>query len=138
MVQSQPDPVQTQSYTIMLSIMQQYCDLTLSVDILKISNIPFLMTISKHIKFGSAGKLDILENKTIISHFNVFIGVNVIRGFWGTIILANNQFESMRGNLADIGAIVNIVSLDEHRPKIEWYNCTTKEVKSAYNVLSFQ
>ena len=70
-----------QSFTIPLSIMQQYRDFTLSTDVKKVNNIPFLMTISRHIKFGSAGKLDALDNKTIINHFKVVLGVYATRGF---------------------------------------------------------
>ena len=77
---------------------------------MKASGIPFLMTISKHIKFGSAGKLDSLDNKTIISHFRVVVRVYATRGFRVSITLADNQFESMQGDLADLGAIVNISS----------------------------
>jgi hypothetical protein len=138
-VYSQPDGVRTQSYTIPLGIMAKYRNITLSADLMKVNGIPFLMTISRQIKFGSAGKLDTLENKTIISHFRVVIGVYASRGFRATIILADNQFESMRGELADLGAIINIVSRDEHVPEIERYNHTVKErVRSAYNILPFK
>ena len=119
--------------------MQQYRDVTLSTDVMKVNNIPFFMTISRHIKFGSAGKLDALDNKTIISHFKVVLGVYATRGFPVTIILADNQFESMRGDLATLGVIINVVSCDEHVPEIKGYNRTIKErVQAAYNVLPFK
>ena len=138
-VRSQPLPVRTQSCTILLSIMQQYWNVSLSADVMKVNGIPFLMTISKHIKFGSAGKLDSLDNKTIISHFRVVVRVYATRGFRVSIILVDNQFESMQGDLADLGAIVNIVSRDEHVPEVERYNRTIKErVCSVYNILPFQ
>ena len=41
---------------------------------MKVTGIPFLMTISKHIKFGSAGKLDNMNNSHIIKHFKAVIG----------------------------------------------------------------
>ena len=44
--------------SIPMQVMQQYRDVTLSADVMKVTGIPFLMTISKHIKFGTAGKLD--------------------------------------------------------------------------------
>jgi hypothetical protein len=137
-VWQQPKTVQTQSYTIPASIMQQYKDVILSADVMKVNGIPFLTTISRHIKFGSAGKLDSMENKTIVQHFKVVIGTYALRGFRVTIILADNQFESMRGDLADLGATVNIVSRDEHVPEIERFNRTIKDrVRAAWNVLPF-
>eukprot|EP00804_Cyclotella_cryptica_P027713 CCRYP_010317-RA/>CCRYP_010317-RA protein AED:0.22 eAED:0.22 QI:0/-1/0/1/-1/1/1/0/146 len=106
---------------------------------MKVNGIPFLMTISRHIKFGSAGKLDNMSNSTIINHFKVVLGVYASRGFCVTVILADNQFESTRGCLADLGAVINVVSHDEHVPKIERYNRTIKErVRSAYNMLPFK
>jgi hypothetical protein len=72
--------------------MEQYRNVTPSADVMKVNHIPFLMTMSRHIKFGSAGKLDTLENTTIISHFRVVMGVYASRGFRVTIILADNQF----------------------------------------------
>lgn len=59
--------VNTQSYTIPLGIMEKYRDVILSTDVMKVSGIPFFMTISRHIKFGSAGKLDNMSNSSIIS-----------------------------------------------------------------------
>ena len=94
---------------------------------MKVTGIPFLMTISRHLKFGSAGKLDNMENITILKHFKVVVEVYAIRGFEVSIILADNQFESMRGAIADMGVLINIVSRDEHVPEIERYNCTIKE-----------
>lgn len=135
----QPDAVRTRSYSIPASVMQQYQNITLSVDVMKVNTIPFLMTISRHIKFGSAGKLDSLENKTIIQHFCAVMAVYIARGFRVTFILANNQFESMRGAIADLGATINVVSRDEHVPEIERYNRTIKErVRSVYNMLPFK
>ena len=48
-VRSNPSSVRTQIYNIPSQIMQQYRDVTLSVDIMKVNNIPFFMTIYKHI-----------------------------------------------------------------------------------------
>ena len=96
-VWSQPSVVCVTGTAITMQIMQQYKNVTLSVDIMKVTGIPFLMTISKHIKFGSAGKLDSMKNSHILKHFKAIIGAYVTRGFQVTIILADNQFESMRG-----------------------------------------
>ena len=77
---------------------------------MKVAGIPFLVTISRHITFGSAGKLDNMKNNHILKHFKALIGVYVTRGFKVTIMLADNQFEPMRGNLADLHAELHITS----------------------------
>jgi hypothetical protein len=65
--------------------------------------------------------------------------VYIVRGFRVTIILADNQFESLRGDIANLGAIVNVVSRDEHVPEIERYNRTIKDrVRSQYTVMPFK
>ena len=98
-----------------------------------------LMTISKHIKFGSAGKLDSMKNDHILKHFRAIIGAYVSRGFRVTIIIADNQFESMRGDIAGLGAILSVCARDEHVPEIERFNRTIKErLRAQYNVLPFQ
>ena len=102
--------------SIPVTIMQQYKNVTLSVDIMKVTGIPFLMTISRHIKFGSAGKLDNMKNSHIIKHFKAIIGAYVTRGFRVTIILADNQFESMHGDLAYLHAQLNITIMCFHTP----------------------
>ena len=59
----QPSPqICMESHSIPLQVMQQYKDVTLSAGVMKVTGILFLMTISKHIKFGTAGKCDNMNN----------------------------------------------------------------------------
>ena len=131
--------IRMENNSIPMQVMQQYKDVTLSADVMKVTGIPFLMTISRHIKFGTAGKLDNMNNSHIIKHFKAVIGAYVTRGFRVTIILADNQFESMRGDLADLHAMLHITSRDEHVPEVERYNRTIKErVRANHTMLPFQ
>ena len=77
---------------------------------MKVAGIPFLMTISRHIKFGSAGKLDSMKTGHILKHFKALIVAYITRGFKVTIVLADNQLEPMCGNLADLHAQLHITS----------------------------
>ena len=58
-----------------LEIMQQYKDVTLSADVMKVAGIPLLMTISKYIQFGSAGKLDTMKTATSSSISRLLLGL---------------------------------------------------------------
>ena len=69
-----------------VSIMQQYNNVTLSVDTMKVTG----MAIARHIKFGSAGKLDSMKTGHLPKHFKALSGAYVTRGFKVTIILADN------------------------------------------------
>jgi hypothetical protein len=53
--------------------------------------------------------------------------------------MVDNQVELMQGDLADLGALLNIVSTDEHVPEIEQDNRMIKEgVQCIYNTLPFK
>jgi hypothetical protein len=119
--------------------MQKYQQVTLSADLLFILvKIPFLMTISRYIKFGTAGKLDIQDDKTILKHVRrAVVAVYTTRGFKVTIMLGDGQFESMRGEIADMGVLLNlnVVSEGEQVPEIELFNRTIKgRVRCTYNM----
>ena len=124
---------------IPLTIMQQYRDVTLSTDIMKVMGIPFLMSISKHIKFGSGGRLLDMKNETILKHFKAIIGAYSIRGFRVKIVIADGQFESLRGDIADLGADLIIVARDEHVHDIERFIRTIKErVRADWIMMPFE
>jgi hypothetical protein len=55
------------------------------------------------------------------------ISIYTSLGFKVTIILASNRFESMRGELADMGALIKIISWDDHVPTVVQYNHTIKD-----------
>ena len=102
--------VRVENTSISISIMQEYKNITLSVDIMKVAGSPFLMTIPRHIKFGAAAKLDDLKNSHLLKHCKTLIGTCVTRGFKVTTIFADNHFEPMSGNLADLHAQLYITS----------------------------
>ena len=90
--------------------MQQYKNVTLSVDIMKVVGIPFLVTIPRHITFGSAGKLDNMQNSHILKHCKALIGAYITRGFKVIIMRAYDQFGPMCGDLADLHVKLHITS----------------------------
>ena len=51
-----------------------------------------------------------MKNGHILKHFKALIGAYVTRGFKVTILLTDNQFEPMRGNLADLHTQLHITS----------------------------
>ena len=90
--------------------MQQYNNVTLSVNITNLTGIIFLMTVFRHIRFGSASKLDNMEYGHIFKYFKALIGAYITRGFKVTIVLANTQFEPMRDNLSNLHTQIHITS----------------------------
>lgn len=80
-----------------------------------------------------------MHNSHLIQHFKAVISVYVRRGFRVTLILADNQFESLRDDLADLHVHLNITARDEHVPEIERFHRTIQErVRAIYNTLPFK
>ena len=51
----------------------------------------------------------------------------------------DGQFKPLQGELAAMGAQLNMVSSDEHVPEVEQHNLTVKEwTQASYSTLPFQ
>ena len=97
--------------------MSQYREVVLGADIMFINRIPFFMTISQCIKFGTDKMLKNQQNKTILMAIKQVKSLYMQRGFQNTL---------------------NTVSNDEHIPEIECHIRTVKEcVWCVYNTLPF-
>ena len=138
-VRRTPPQVRVTESDIPMQIRQQYKNVTLTADVMYVAKIPFLLTISKHIKLGSAGKLDSMDNSQFIKHFKTIIGTYMTRGFKVTLLLADNQFEPMRNELANLHVQLSVCANDEHVPEIERYIRTIKDrTRAIYNTLPFK
>ncbi len=119
--------------------MSQYRNVTLAGDIMFVNKIPFFMTISRNIKFGTAEMILNQKNSTLIAAIKQVKQIYMRRGFIIHTILLDGQFESLRGDIADLHITLNTVSNDEHVPDIERYIRTVKErTRCIYNTLPFR
>ena len=118
---------------IPVEIMSRYREVIIGGDLMFVNKIPFFMTTSRHIKFGTVEALPNQTGKTIFAAIKKVKSVYMKRGF-----RMDGRFESLRGDLAAMGIALNTVSNDEHVPKIERYIRTTKErMHCVYNMLPF-
>jgi hypothetical protein len=121
------------------SIMERYRDVTLCVDIMFVNKIPFLVTISRHIKFGTVEAIKSRHHKVVLAALKNVKRLYAQRGFRVRYGHVDNEFEPMRGDLLDIGIQLNVVSNDEHVPEIERYIRTIKErARCVYNTVPFK
>jgi hypothetical protein len=103
-----------------------------------INKIPFFMTMSRHIKFGTGKTLKNQYTKTILAAIKQVKSVYAKRGFQILHMLIDGQFESLRANLANLQINLNMVSNNEHVPEIERHIRTVKEsTRCIYNMLPF-
>jgi hypothetical protein len=77
------------------------------------------MSISGHIKFGTAEMLKSESAVQLMASIKLVTQTYVTRGFRVTSMMVDGQFEPLRGELAELGIAVNCVSRDEHVPEIE-------------------
>jgi hypothetical protein len=119
--------------------MAQYRRVILCVDVMKVNKMPFLVTMSRGIKFGTVAWLKNAKANTIMKNITEVHNVYVKRGFLLEILEADGQFEPLRGELADLGITLNKCSREEHVPVAERRIRTLKDrCRSICNTLPFK
>ena len=135
-VQVNPDAVQPIITPIPSGIQERYGNITLCTDIMFVNKTPFLMTVSRGIKFATAEVLPAQTKKEILQ---VLCKVNKMycqQGFCISTMLANGKYKDAREKIADMGITLNVAARGEHIGNIEQFNRTTKEwAMSVYNLL---
>jgi hypothetical protein len=108
--------VRMEYHGIPCGIMERHQDVTLCVDIMFVNQIPFFITISRNIKFGTIEVLKNPKNPTILQAFKNVNAIYNNRGFQITMGHTDNEFEPMRGDFLDLGVELNVASNDERVP----------------------
>jgi hypothetical protein len=120
-------------------LMSRYRDVVLGGDIMFVNKIPFFMSISRNIRFGTSESLPNQSSKTIMAAIKKIKQLYSLRGFRITQMMMDGQFENLRGELADMQIGLNTVSNDEHVPDIEQHIRTIKErARCMYNMMPFK
>ena len=86
------------------SILAHYKEVTLGVDVLFINKVPYLFTISRHIKFIQCLCIRTQRDNVYIDSIRKMKTVYEMRGFMVTKIYADRAFESCRSALAEFGS----------------------------------
>ena len=100
---------------------------------------PFIATISRHIRFRTVEFLHNQKAITLTEHIKQVNRLYQQRGFRPIYALMDGQFEQLCGDLAEMGIQLNTVSNDEHVPEIEHQIRTLKEeTRAIYCTLPFR
>ena len=106
---------------------------------MKVNKIPFLVTISRAIKFGTVAWLKNAKITTIMSAITDVHNIYKKRGFLLEIVEVDGQFEPLRGELGAMGITLNKCSREEHVPVVERRIRTLKErCRCIHNTLPFK
>jgi hypothetical protein len=103
-------------------IMEIHGRVVLVIDIMFLHSIPFLVTKSRNLHFGTVEALPNRQIPTIKNKLKALCAMYQHRGFVIAAIMANNEFEPLRPWFPQ----VNCCAADEHVPEIERYIRTVK------------
>jgi len=101
------------------SVMRHYRCVTLCADVMFVNSIPFLVTVSWHIKFGTIQPIANWKLATIMAGMKAVLQVYRRAGFVVTHALMDGEFELLRGELAECKVALNITAQEEHVGDIE-------------------
>ena len=120
-------------------IMDKHGQVILAIDVMFINKIPFIMTTSRNIHFGTAELVKDMKNNKLITSIEQVIQVNQTCCFKIQAILADGQFQHIQQIIEQKGIRLNICAANEHILEIERYIITIKErVRSIVATLPFK
>ena len=105
----------------------KYMNVTIGADIMYVNSVRFLVTISRHIQFGTCEMIADARKETITSSLQQVSKVYSKRGFVLTNVSMDVQFEPFRNEIEGLGINANFVCRDEHVPEVERFIRTIKE-----------
>jgi hypothetical protein len=94
---------------------------------MKVNKMPFLVTISQAIKFGTVAWLKNAKSETILKQITDVRNIYIKRGFLLEIVEVDGKFEPLGGALSEMGVTLNRYSREEHVPVDEQRIRTLKE-----------
>jgi hypothetical protein len=130
-VRHQPDAVETESIPVPTKMLDYYSSVTLSVDVMHVNKVPFLISISEHIHYGTIKALDSMKIPILEQEIERIIKLYAVRGFHVKFIMVDIQFKAIKDR-GIVSAIVNVVGKGEHVPAVERFIRVVKERSRCY------
>jgi len=79
-----------------LDVYEQYKEVTLSVDVMFVNQLPMFITVSHHIKFGTVALINNCQRSTLVESLRQVQTIYLQRGFVICAVLADGEFEMVR------------------------------------------
>ena len=93
-----------------------------------VNGIPFFVTVSRHIKFGTIEPLVNQKQGVLVNAMKAVTQVYQGARFLVTQALMDGEFEPICGNLEDCGIVLSTTARDEHMREADQYIRTIKEM----------
>ncbi len=128
-VQKKPEPIKTDVVSTPKEICELHKDVTLTINIFFMNEIPFFVTLSRVLYFTMVTHL---PNRSLSQIFKVLKGIfyyYLQQGFRVTFITGDGDFTSLEQftNLLMGAPWLNLTSANKHEPFIEHHICVVKE-----------
>ena len=134
-----PERVVSDYINIPSKVLQANRLVELSGDIFFVNKIPFLTTVSDHIKFTTVEHLKNRKAKNILEAISHVKAIYELRGFKITTLLMDGEFAPMKFDLLALGMTLNVTAANEHVPRIERQIRVIKErVRATRHTLPFR
>ena len=117
-IRTKSSPVVTDYVAVSHAIFEENRNITLSVDVMFVNRIPFLTSISRHLKFTTAGTLHNLTTSQLVQCVTNVKSLYTKRGFNVTAELMDGEFITDEDSPAKMGVLMNTASALEHVPEI--------------------
>ena len=92
-----------------------------------VNKLPFLVTISHNLKFGTAELLLNHQEDTVAKTLTNVMRIYGSRGFLVQMVHTDSEFEALHAPLASAGSGLNVCVNNEHVPKVKRFIRTVKE-----------
>ena len=121
------------------TIIEQYGNVMLSADIMHVNGIPFFVTRSRHIHFGTVDVLPSLQAVDIGAALCRVVNIYARGGFQVTTALMDGAFAGLHDVCNQLQVTLNTTSRDEHVGDVERYIRTIKErMRGVSNTIPFK
>ena len=120
-------------------VMMRYRDVALCADVMFVNGIPFLVTVSRNIHFGTVEAIPNRKKDTLLKSIRSVLKIYRRAGFRVQYAYMDIEFVDLKIDLMDDQVTLNEAGEDEHVGDVERYICTTKErMHATYNMLPFE
>ena len=121
------------------TIIEQYGNIMLSADVMHVNGIPFFVTWSHHIHFGTVDVLPSLQAIDIGAALRRVVNIYAHGGFQVTTALMDGAFAGLHDVCNQLQVTLNTTSRDKHVGDVERYIRTVKEhMRGISNTIPFK
>ena len=121
------------------TIIEQYGNVMLSADVMHVNGIPFFVTQSRHIHFGTVDVLPSLQANDIGAVLRHVVNIYARGGFQVTTALMDGAFAGLHDVCIQLQVTLNTTSRDKHVGDVERYIRTVKErMRGISNTIPFK